>query len=75
MKLARIFSAPHHIETGKSKDLILQSQYVAHLGGHQAFFRKVEKHTDTLPNMIWIADGAKWIGDWVGKATHRPHRC
>jgi hypothetical protein len=68
MKLARIFSAPNHIETGKSKDLILQSQYVAHLGGHQAFFRKVEKHTDTLPNMIWIADGAKWIWDWVGES-------
>jgi hypothetical protein len=65
MKLARIFSAHDHIETGKSKDCIMQSQYVAHLGGHQGFFRKVERHTDTLPNMIWIADGAKWIWEWV----------
>lgn len=68
MKLARIFSAGNHIETGKSKDLIIQSQYVAHLGGHQGFFRKVEKYTDVLPNMVWIADGAKWIWDWVGES-------
>jgi hypothetical protein len=65
MKLARIFSAKNHIETGKSKDLITLSRYVAHLGGHRAFFRKVEKCTDALPNMIWIADGAKWIWEWV----------
>ena len=68
MKLARIFSAKSHMETGKSKDLILQSHYVAHLGGHRAFFKKVEKHTDTLPNMVWVADGAKWIWDWVGES-------
>jgi len=65
MKLARIFSSENHIDTGKTKDLITQSQYVAHLGGHQGFFRKLEKHTDALPNMVWIADGAKWIWDWV----------
>lgn len=65
MKLARIFSAKNHIETGKKRDLITHSRYVAHLGGHRAFFRKVEKCTDTLPNMIWIADGAKWIWEWV----------
>lgn len=68
MKLARIFSAESRVETGKSKDLITQSQYIAHLGGHMPFFRKVEKHTDTLPNMVWIADGAKWIWDWVSQS-------
>lgn len=68
MKLARIFVAKNHLETGKSKDLITQSHYVAHLGGHRHFFRKVEKCTDALPNMIWIADGAKWIWDWVNKS-------
>ena len=71
MKLARIFPAKSHVETEKSKNLITQSQYVAHLGGHQAFFRKVEKCTDALPNMVWIADGAKWIWDWVGESY--PH--
>lgn len=65
MKLARIFAAQNHIETGKSKNLITQSRYVAHLGGHQEFFKKVEKYTDLLPNMVWIADGAKWIWDGV----------
>lgn len=68
MKLARIFSAKDHMDTGKSKNLITQSQYAAHLGGHQAFFRKVEKYTDALPNMVWIADGARWIWDWVGES-------
>lgn len=65
MKLARIFSVESHIETEKSKNLITQSHYIAHLGGHQPFFRKVEKYTDVLPNMVWIGDGAKWIWDWV----------
>lgn len=68
MKLARIFSAKNHLETEKSKNLITQSQYVAHLGGHQTFFRKVEKYTDTLPSMVWVADGAKWIWDWVDES-------
>lgn len=68
MKLARIFSAKNHVETGKNRNWISQSQYVTHLGGHQAFFRKVEKHTDSKPNMIWIADGARWIWDWVGES-------
>jgi hypothetical protein len=68
MKLARIFAAKNHIETGKNKDLITQSRYVAHLGGHRNFFRKVEKCTDTLPHMIWIADGAKWIWEWVNES-------
>jgi hypothetical protein len=68
MKLARIFSGKNHLETGKSKDLITQSRYIAHLGGHRAFFKKVEKCTDALPNMIWIADGARWIWDWVDES-------
>lgn len=68
MKLARIFAVQNHLETGKSKDLITQSRYVAHLGGHRQFFRKVEKYTDVLPHMIWIADGAKWIWDEVSES-------
>lgn len=68
MKLGRFFAAKSHVETGKKRDWIGSSQYVAHLGGHQAFFRKVEKLTDTKPNMVWIADGAKWIWDWVGES-------
>ena len=68
MKLARIFSAKNHVETEKSKNWITQSHYVAHLGGHQAFFKKLEKCTDVYPNMIWIADGARWIWDWVSES-------
>jgi hypothetical protein len=68
MKLARIFAAKNHVETGKSKNLVTHSRYIAHLGGHQNFFRKVEKCTDVLPNMVWIADGAKWIWEWVNKS-------
>lgn len=68
MKLARIFAVKDHIETGKNKDLITQSRYVAHLGSNRSFFRKVEKYTDALPNMIWIADGAKWIWERVSES-------
>lgn len=65
MKLARIFSVKDHIVTGKSKNIIRNSQYIAHLGGHRDFLRKVEPITDELNEMVWIGDGAPWIWNWV----------
>lgn len=65
MKLARIFSSDNHIETEKSKNVIRNSQYIAHLGSHHHFLRKVETITDELDNLVWIGDGASWIWNWV----------
>lgn len=70
LKLARIFAAQHHLPENEQRNFIKQSEYVAHLGSHRAFCRKVLPLTDHLPNIVWIADGARWIWDMV--ETHYP---
>ncbi len=70
MKLARIFVAQDHLSEGNGRHFIYHSDFVAHLGSHYAFYNKLLPITDDLPNLIWIADGARWIWDMV--ATHYP---
>lgn len=65
MKLARVFTAKSHMAESEKRNFIKGSSYVAHLGGHHPFVRKLEKHTDRLDNMVWICDGARWIWNWV----------
>ena len=70
MKLARLFAAQDHFSESARRNMIHQSEYVAHLGGHRAFFNKLLPLTDSLSNLVWIADGARWIWDQV--ATYYP---
>lgn len=70
MKLARLFAAQDHFNESAQRNMIHQSKYVAHLGGHRAFFNKLLPLTDSLSNLVWIADGARWIWDQV--ATYYP---
>lgn len=65
MKLCRVFEASDVLQISKDRGYISQSQYIAHLGDHRAFFDKVEYHTDHIKKKIVIADGAKWIWNWV----------
>lgn len=71
LKLARIFAAQDHWPESEVRHFIHQSDYVAHLGSHHAFCDKLLPLTDALPNLVWIADGARWIWDMV--ATHYPN--
>lgn len=71
LKLARIFAAHDHLSESEERNFIHQSNYVAHLGSHRAFYNKLLPVTDTLPNLVWIADGARWI--WNMVATHYPN--
>jgi hypothetical protein len=43
----------------------MQSLYLCHLGNHKAFLDKWESYTEGYRNKICIADGAKWIWNWV----------
>lgn len=61
MKLARIFDEKQITSTSKNRNLIGESTYVAHLGNYRKFFQKVECHLDNKAEIIFIADGAKWI--------------
>jgi len=66
VKLCRMFYNTERVESvSKHRNMITASRYVAHLGGHEAFLDKV---LDVIPpgcSPIFIADGAKWIWNWV----------
>jgi hypothetical protein len=66
VKLCRMFYDTEHIESvSKNRNIIAESRYVAHLGGHHEFLDKV---LDVIPSdsyPIFIADGAKWIWNWI----------
>jgi hypothetical protein len=65
MKLCRIFQDSDQIQINKGRTYISHSQYVSHLGEHRPFLAKVESITDYLSQKIFVADGAKWIWNWV----------
>lgn len=65
MKLARIFEQRQHISISNSRNHIGDSTYVAHLGNHKQFLKKVEHHLDDKGEVVFIADGAKWIRKWA----------
>jgi hypothetical protein len=70
VKLGRVFSASDNVTISKDRGIILRSEYVAHLGGHEAFLQQMEYYTDAIKEKIFIADGAKWIWSWVD--TYHP---
>lgn len=69
LKLGRVFRAADNItfgEADESRKWIRASKYAAHLGHCDAFYEKFSKLLDPLRNVIFIADGARWIWDRVG---------
>jgi len=65
MKLGRIFTQSACIPIQEHRTQILQSLYMCHFGNHQEFTDKWESYTEAYQNKICIADGAKWIWNWV----------
>jgi len=62
LKVGRIFSAKAILEENEQCHFISSSSaYTAHLGSKQAFFDKLSGTTDALTNLVWIADGVRWI--------------
>jgi len=66
VKLCRMFYNTERVASiSKNRNMITSSRYVAHLGNHEEFLDKV---LDVIPPgvpPIFIADGAKWIWNWV----------
>lgn len=74
MKLGRVFKAVDDVELGakeESRKWIRESKYVAHLGHCDDFYVKFSELLDPLDNLVFIADGAKWIWERVG--SFHPH--
>ncbi len=65
MKMARIFNESTLLPENQGRNFIRESTYLAHLGGKSPFLDKVEKAIENLDNMVWVADGAKWIWNWL----------
>jgi hypothetical protein len=68
IKVGRIFNQSSCTPIQEHRNQIMQSLYMCHLGDHKAFLDKWESYTEAYPNRICIADGAKWIWNWVEDA-------
>lgn len=64
-KLGRVFQADDHLAISDKRAVIRASEYVAHIGGYQAFCEKLSPRLDQLTRLVFIADGASWIWKWV----------
>jgi len=77
IKLGRIFGDVDNYELDKNHNWISHSIYLAHLGAHRGFVNKFEPIVDVLDDLserlVFVADGAPWIWNWIeecyGKAT------
>jgi hypothetical protein len=66
VKLCRMFYADDRVENiSKNRNQLNASRYVAHLGGHEAFLDKVLEIIPPGSAPVFIADGAKWIWNWI----------
>lgn len=65
-KLARLFHSSQNIEIQSNRNEITESIYVSHLGSIHDFLPKLERHINLIKTpKIFVADGAKWIWNWV----------
>lgn len=65
MKMGRLFKASSRVAVQEGRREVLQSLYVCHMGGHHKFLQKLEAYTEPYVRKVFIADGAKWIWNWV----------
>jgi hypothetical protein len=66
VKLGRVFEQRDHLAIdSKGRNWIKNSQYVAHLGDLRGFLDKMETVIPTQSELVFIADGAKWIWNWI----------
>jgi Uncharacterised protein family (UPF0236) len=72
VKLGRIFTAANCVQIEGKDNYIKASQYVSHFGDSQTFTQKMEKVVDDYgklnDKLIFITDGASWLGKWVEDA-------
>lgn len=65
-KLARIFYDCDTVSIQENRNEIQRSIYISHLGSIDQFLPKLERHTVLIKQpKVFIADGAKWIWNWV----------
>lgn len=65
IKLGRIYKHDDLMEVSKDRCELLDSNYVAHLGSSKDFLPKMEYCIENIKHKVFIADGARWIWNWV----------
>ena len=65
IKLGRIYKEEDLVKVSKNRNELMTSTYVAHLGSNKDFIPKMEYYIENLTNKVFIADGAKWIWNWI----------
>jgi hypothetical protein len=64
-KLGRVFSAHQLMARSAKRNFIHASDYVAHVGGHEAFCAKLSPLLDSQRQLVVVADGAPWLWNWT----------
>ncbi|RZW39467.1 MAG: hypothetical protein EX263_13575 [Flavobacteriaceae bacterium] len=64
-KLGRIYQPKDIVEVSPKRTELTNSTYVTHLGDHKEFISKMDYHLENLNNIVFIADGARWIWKWI----------
>jgi len=65
VKLCRLFSERDELQLSEGRKELRDSEYIGHIGGVGGFFKKLDGMADHLQNAVFIADGAKWIWNFV----------
>jgi len=64
-KLGRIYQPKDIVQVSPKRTELTKSTYVTHLGDHKKFTCKMDYHLENLNNIVFIADGARWIWKWI----------
>lgn len=65
IKVGRIFHADEVVKIQKNRSHIIDSLYVCHVGDHIGFFNKLEHYIEPYNHLVCVADGAKWIWNFI----------
>ncbi len=64
-KLGRTYQLKDIVEVSPKRTELTKSTYVTHLGDYKEFISKMDYHLENLNNIVFIADGARWIWKWI----------
>jgi hypothetical protein len=65
IKVGRIYSEESRVSVQETRTEVTDSIYVCTLGVKKDFIKKFEPYVEPYRHKVFIADGAKWIWNWV----------
>ena len=65
VKLGRIFEKTDLMALHTTRNWVHQSEYVAEISGLKPFLNRMESVIPTQSQLVFVADGARWIWNWV----------